>query len=93
MADDGVCDGSGLGEGFPGQCSLLNLLGQFVADSFKLTEYLRVKNTNDNSKRSFISHLGCFRVEDFFCRKESLHVGDQEQDSGVVQSRQFIMQF
>ena len=41
MADDGVCDGSGLGEGFPGQCSLLNLLGQFISNGFKLTEDLR----------------------------------------------------
>ena len=40
MADDGVCDGSGLGEGSPGQCSLLNLLGQLVSNGFKFTEDL-----------------------------------------------------
>lgn len=40
MADDGVCDGSGLGEGFPGQCSLLNLLGQLVSHGLELTEDL-----------------------------------------------------
>ena len=43
MADDGVCDGSGLREGFPGQCSLLNLLGQFVSNGFKLTEHLKAE--------------------------------------------------
>ena len=60
MADDGVCDGSGLGEGFPGQCSLLNLLGQFVSNGFKLTEHLknrkiRVTSTEENIYRQHAS--------------------------------------
>ena len=41
VADDRVCDRSGLGEGFPGQRPLLNLLGELVPDSLKLTEHLR----------------------------------------------------
>ena len=90
MADDGVCDGSGLGEGFPGQCSLLNLLGQFISNGFKLTEDLRREEIMNKSiflSWKFFAHLGCFGVEDFFSREESLHVCDQKEDSGVVQGR------
>ena len=56
MADDRVCDGSGLREGFPGQCSLLNLLGQFVSNGFKLTEHLKAEKKD---KQHFI---GTFRI-------------------------------
>ena len=84
MADDGVCDGSGLGEGFPGQCSLLNLLGQLVSHGLELTEDLGMEKLATLLPHFWNVHLGCFGVEDFFCRKESLHVCDQEEDSGVV---------
>ena len=43
MADDGVCDGSGLGKGSSGECSLLDLLGQLVSHGLKLTEDLGMK--------------------------------------------------
>ena len=54
MADDGVCDGSGLGEGFPGQCSLLNLLGQFISNGFKLTEDLRREEIMNKSIKIYV---------------------------------------
>ena len=91
MADDGVCDGSGLGEGFPGQSSLLDLLGQFISNGFKLTEDLRSEEKNEqhfqNICVAIFAHLCCFGVEDFFSREESLHVCDQKEDSGVVLGR------
>ena len=97
VADDRVCDRSGLGEGFPWQRSLLNLLGELVPDSLKLTEHLRGEIRMITRPKMLIAavcaYLGCFGVEDFFCRKESLHVCYQEEDSGVVQGRELVMQF
>ena len=67
MADDGVCDGSGLREGFPGQCSLLNLLCQFVSNGFKLSKYLKVEKKDEQLFRSTF-HIK--QVDNTFHKKE-----------------------
>ncbi len=42
--------------------------------------------------KKLFTNLASLTVEDLFSSEEGLHVGDQEQDPGVMQSRQLVMQ-